>query len=294
MKLWVQPTPSITTVVLMAATILLTHWKSQVPVLQTVMQSLGLPNSAVQLAGNDNPSPVVVPALNLNGTNITIVCWINPDTMPQPDRAGILTCPNGGSSAGIRFNGTAPAGTSLSAVWNNAAFNTTLLPVPPNQWSFVAFSVTSDKATLFLGTNNAALQSQSFDGPFVAQTFGGTSLIGSDRAVASRYFQGAIDEVAIFNYSLSSSQITDLYKGIKGTLAKPTLSVAKTGSNIVISWPAEQTGFVLKNISGAWRQRLLEQCFRHLVANERDEHGHYSDWKQVRIIDSQIEKIEKT
>jgi hypothetical protein len=205
----------------------------------------GTPPWAVGLAGNAAPSPVVVPALHLSGTNITIMCWFNPDYMPQPDRAGLFSG-NGGTPAtqtALRFT---TGGAGMGLVWNNGYPNANLnnaanFPVAANQWSFGAASVTPTNATLYLGTTNAGLQSLSFPGSYVSQPFMGVNMIGNDRSVGGRYFQGRVAHVAVFDYALTPAQIGQLFAA-----AAPPATVT-----LQITQPDASGNFTIGGVAGA-------------------------------------------
>jgi len=66
----------------------------------------------------------------------------------------------------------------------------------------------------------------------------------------TRTFNGVIDEVAIFNYALSASQVQNLYLGISAT-PSVTLSVQRSGGNIVLSWP-QGTLLEADNVAGPY------------------------------------------
>jgi len=91
------------------------------------------------------------------------------------------------------------------------------------QWHFLALVVTPTNATLYSGTNHSIRTAvDTFAQP--VQTFAGTTMIGLDVSAgeAARAFNGTIDEVAIFDHALSSSDINTLYAaGIGNVLPLP-------------------------------------------------------------------------
>lgn len=64
---------------------------------------------------------------------------------------------------------------------------------------------------------------------------------------ADSYLQGSVDEVAIYNYALTSAQVTEHYTGV----APPSLTIAPpVDGKLVITW----SGLLLQapNITGPW------------------------------------------
>src|SRR5262249_52692204 len=75
--------------------------------------------------------------------------------------------------------------------------------------------------------------------------------IGSDTATgASRVFNGKIDEVAVFNYTLSQSQIANLY-GIALGGSPVTLGYYISGTNLVLNWE-HGTLLAAPELDGPW------------------------------------------
>src|SRR6185436_4357754 len=106
-------------------------------------------------------------------------------------------------------------------------WNPGLIP-PLNQWSFIALVVEPAQATIYLINANGMTNAVNVLA-HAARAFTDNIRIGGDpNNNTVRTFNGMIDEVAIFNYALSASQIQGLY------LASPsvTLNVQRSGGNI--------------------------------------------------------------
>src|SRR5262249_27145705 len=123
----------------------------------------------------------------------------------------------------------------IGYTWNNEfdtySWISGLVP-PANQWSMVALVVTPTDATIYLMNTNG-LQSASRKYNHVVQVFNGTTTIGDDSAgtVGSRVFSGVIDDVAVFNYALSSAQLVSLFTNAAGSLnLAPTIALQPTNS----------------------------------------------------------------
>lgn len=175
-------------------------------------------NAAAQFANANGASQVIVPAWNLNGTNVTITAWINP-AGPQTNNAGMVVCRAGTTTAGLVYGGSTNASGdyTLGSVWGAQGFNSKFA-APPGQWSLVALAVTPSNTTLYLFNANGLL-SASTSATNPKEPFDGSTYIGDDSAdngSGTRSFNGIIDDVAIFNTSLSVSNLTLLYAAASG------------------------------------------------------------------------------
>ena len=186
-------------------------------------------NTALMTSAAD--SWVTTPALNINTNAITMTAWINP--VAVVDRAGIVFARAGQAATGLNFIST----NNLNYHWldNAATYNwDSGINVPLNQWSFVALVVEPTQGTVYLINTNGSQSAVNVVANAV-RTFSDTIRIGGDPNAAARTVNGSIDEVAIFPYALSASQIQSLY------LATPAVSVSvsvqQIGGNVVLSWP---------------------------------------------------------
>jgi photosystem II stability/assembly factor-like uncharacterized protein len=186
-------------------------------------------NTAYQF--NTNDTSISFPALNLISTNITITAWLKSSGSQIPN-AGIVSW--GGTNVFWFGFGT----------YNNNALNYernffsdfSTLVVPSNQWSFVALVLgpATNNGVFYLATNSTLasypinLSYYSFM-ETVATLFTNTAFLGED---TEGHFNGAMDEVAIFNKSLTPAQIGDL------------LAAAFTGTpTVVLTAPANGSAF---------------------------------------------------
>lgn len=217
-----------------------------------------LTNTAAQFTGNQTNSWVLVlSGLNLSTNTMTITAWIYP-TGSQADWAGIFfnrsITRNGTTVAGLNY-GSVGSGNAqtLGYTWNNNAntwgWNSGLMP-PRDQWSFVALVIQPASATLYLINPNGEQSATNFVS-HPLQIFGGVSTIGTDTyAPTARVFNGLIDEVAVFNHPLTSSQIQQLYEnGCK--LPQVKIGVQRMGGGLNLIWPQ---GTLLQSpmMAGPW------------------------------------------
>jgi len=172
---------------------------------------------------------VSIPGWILNTNTVTIALWINPSANPA-NSAGLVMC-RGSQVGGICFgnnvtNGVYPLGIN----WNNeaASYNwNSGLTVPLNLWSFVAMAVSPTNTILYL-INTNGLSSATITRNNVVVSFNGTIQIGNDTAGGgNRGFSGSIDDVAIFNSTLSQAQLLNLYAGASGVAYFPVTITAQ-------------------------------------------------------------------
>jgi len=190
-------------------------------------------NSSVLMVNGSPNANLVVPDLNLDTNTVTITAWINPSGLVGTYYGLLMWRGNGGDVAGFDFGGTL-SGTvaGLGYTWNtNSAasydYSSGLYP-PLGQWSFVALTVTPTNTTFYLyyvgnGATNLLKSVQVVtNGP---EAFaGGRIWIGGDNYDNGRNFNGNIDEVAVFNHSLSESQVQSLFLTALGsTGTAPTI-----------------------------------------------------------------------
>jgi hypothetical protein len=150
---------------------------------------------------------------------------------------------------GVRF----PAD-EIGYTWNHDNANTYYWPsgllVPPGQWSWVALTIAPTEAILYLGANGT-LRSATNAIAHDVESWDGPTDIGADTlSVPGTVFNGKIDEVAVFNYTLSSAQIGTLYRTAVFGGSNP-LVCQPIGADLVLNWPY---GALLQatNLAGPW------------------------------------------
>ena len=139
------------------------------------------------------------PDFGITTNNFTISAWIKPDGI-QPDYTGIVM--NNGTSGGINFRG---GNNTLGYHWPGGTWwwDSGLI-VPDGQWSYVALVVTPTDATVYLNgvgvTHSATLSPLDVTSMFM----------GSYQDWGGRNYTGKIDEVRVWNRSLSQDEIREL------------------------------------------------------------------------------------
>ncbi len=166
-------------------------------------------SSALLLDGIDDY--ISAPPLNLNSNSVTMSAWIKPNGI-QNDWTGILYSRASNTVAGIHLM----ANGELRYNWNNqsAAYTwSSGLIVPDNEWSFIALVIEPDQATLYLNDTSAVNVI-----PHALEEFDGEFEIGRDLAGPDRYYNGALDEICVWNIARTAEQImADQHHILRGT-----------------------------------------------------------------------------
>ncbi len=212
-------------------------------------------NNTAMLVGPTSHSPiswVVTPPPNLDTNTVTYVCWLYP-TEAQAAWNVILSYRSqvAGTANGMNFSGTGDG--DLAYHWNDNEYGyDSGLYVPISEWSMAAEAVSATNVTFYLfntsemlsATNvyNQVVQAFNTDG-----NFGGDSVDGN--------FVGELDEIAIFNQTLSSNQLAGLFNvavtGINPN-APVTITIQPAGAgNVTLTWP-QGTLLQAPALTGPW------------------------------------------
>jgi hypothetical protein len=208
-------------------------------------------NNTVSAAG---AGYVTAPALNLNTNAATIIAWLYP--FAHITNAGLIFSRDSTYPVGLNYFGSGRSALpdEIGYVWNQDNANTygwrSRLTAPPGQWTFVTLTIAPTEAILYVGTNGVLLSSTNAIAHDV-ELWDGPTAIGADTLnVPNGVFNGKIDEVAVFNYTLSPAQVGALYS--TALIGGPvTLSGQTSGANVVLSW-AHGTLQQATNLNGAW------------------------------------------
>jgi len=145
-------------------------------------------------------------------TNFTVSAWVKP-TGIQDDYTGIFMAD--GSAAGFNFkNGN----NSLAYHWPGGSWSwNSGLIVEPDVWSHVAMTVDPTGVTLYVN-GIGAKHTDALD-PATISSF----KIGSYQGWGSRNFKGEIEEVCLWNRSLTQDEIRSGRHLVKDILSDPTI-----------------------------------------------------------------------
>jgi hypothetical protein len=191
-------------------------------------ESNGALKSTVSLAN----SWVTAPAPGVSTDQLTILAWINPDSLVA--NAGILFARAGQPATGLNLNGAGNLGYHWLDTAGSYSWDSGLTP-PLGQWSLVALSVQPDRATMHL-INASGAQSAVATNTHAVRAFIDAIRIGGDPNSVDRTFDGRIDEVAIYDRALSLEQVQSIYNGeTPQGPAELAISRAANGQ-VTVSW----------------------------------------------------------
>ena len=170
-----------------------------------------IPGNCLSLNGTSGDA--IGPNLNLNSNHVSISAWIKPNGT-QGDWSGIVFCRGGNTTSGISMKDN----NEIRMHWNGTEWGwSSGLFAPVDEWSHVALVVTPDSATLYVNgipsSNIHSFPTEEFDCPIS---------IGLDNC-CDRYFKGLIDEMCVYNRSLSKNEIRDLMHLTKNPLSDSSL-----------------------------------------------------------------------
>jgi len=218
----------------------------------TGMFGVAADTAAASFTHNTTNSWVTVPALNLNNNEVTIMAWVYPTLRPD-NWSGIFLI-SSPSRAGLTFRDNTPENT-LGFMWNNGDFwyLGTSLNIPVNQWSLVALSLEPTDATLYV-MNSSGTNAWSNTNTMNVLPWSGTALIGCDNGDVSRVFNGYINEVAVFDRTLTGAELGQLYSAAvtaQSPVAPLAIQIQKSGANLQLTW---SQGVLLEatNVVGPW------------------------------------------
>ncbi len=167
----------------------------------------GVYGQALQFDGFDDD--VVIPGLNRDMPSMTITTWLRRDGNQVPF-AGIVVSRRANGVSSLNFGNA----NELRYQWADddpaASGWDSGLVVPALQWVFAALVVEPQKATIYLH-DGMALQSAENLIVHRAQDFASFIYLGWEPFDFSRRLGGALDDVRIYDYALTSSEITALH-----------------------------------------------------------------------------------
>lgn len=133
--------------------------------------------------------------------NLSITAWINPRSLPGSGLMSILS-----KDENYEFHLT-PAG-EIFWWWGGGAqeLTTSGANISPNNWYHIAITFESGAQVIYV--NGVALGSNNWNGSLTLNS--DPLQIGQDQNFAGRYFNGAIDEVQIYNATLTESHVNEI------------------------------------------------------------------------------------
>jgi hypothetical protein len=180
-------------------------------------------------------------------TNFTIAAWVNWNgggawqrifDFGNDTTQYMFLTPSSGSGT-LRFaistNGNAPGAEQILET----------APLPVGQWRHVAVTRNGNTARLY--TNGVLAVSGTIT--IAPANFNpALNYFGESQYPADPFFNGRLDELFIYNYALSSTEITRLAANQPPPPTVPTtMAVSLTGNSLMISWPSNYIGCRLES-----------------------------------------------
>ena len=198
--------------------------------------------SALDLSGT-NQYAMVPAGMFASVTNFTIALWVNWDGGAAWQR--IFDFGNG-TGEYMFLTPSSGSGTLRFAVTTNGNGAEQFLetsPLPAGQWRHVAITRNGNTARLY---TNGVLAASSTVNIAPASFNPALNYLGRSQfteAFADPLFNGRLDELFIYNYALSDTEITRLMNNLPPPPVTPTtLSAVYAGNLLNLSWPSNYVG----------------------------------------------------
>lgn len=163
-------------------------------------------DSALYLDGSDDC--VKTPKPDVFSNSVTISAWIKPEGN-QKNLTGIVMAKGTNSNAGLVIQG----GNVLNMYWGKPGTLQAGLDLPVDEWSFVAMVVEPNKTSMYLSDADGNFLRQARLGESKMQFMGYDYYIGSNAGQSGKFFKGIVDDVRIYNYAKTWSEIQEIYAG---------------------------------------------------------------------------------
>lgn len=204
-------------------------------------------NTALVLNGAgswDNTS--LVGGLSATGSNAdqgSIIGWFNLSVLPST--AGRFFTIAGESYDGNDFDVQIETDNKIKFYTDSGSatvYDTAFTSANLNTWIFFAATFNTNLSrNIYLNGAQVASSAPGVHNP--AQ--GGVFAMGASAVWSGRYFQGALDEIAVFNRALTPDEISTFYSAGTGIAFIP-LNIGRSGSNVVLSWTDPTSQFSLQ------------------------------------------------
>lgn len=168
-------------------------------------------NTDAAVSFNGTNADVSIPALGLTTTNFTITGWVK-RSGAQTSFSGLVFSRNAGNRGAGLMLANNGANVELRYSWNDVSGEwnaATGLNLPDGQWAFIALTISPTRAIVYLATNGVVSAVTNNTAPS-ALTLSGNLYFGYDAASSSRRLVGQMDEVAVYNQTLTGAQIAQL------------------------------------------------------------------------------------
>jgi len=162
----------------------------------------GVHGGALYVSGG---AKVEIPPLNVKTNTVTMTAWVKRDGS-QSDFAGVLFKRDGSAISGMGFGPS----NELRYHWTDNYWDFATGIVPPDQeWFFMALVVEPTQGTLYFNGTDTFARNKAAHGE---DPFDGALMIGQDPQ-GGRDLKGTVDDVRLYNKSLSEAEIKAVMRG---------------------------------------------------------------------------------
>jgi hypothetical protein len=179
---------------------------------------------------NGTTAYVAGPAGLLNSvSNFTMVGWIR-RAADQANRTGLF-----GQNDRVEFG---YINNNTLEVWTDGGLDITPNSIPNGEWAQVAVVGDGNPGTVYMYTNGVLAGSRASVLPApnaFSFNIGGGGIFDT-LAANGNYFNGQIDEVAVFDRALTAEEVQNLYQ--LGNAAAVTLVIERTPTGVLLTWPS--------------------------------------------------------
>lgn len=180
---------------------------------------------------------VTSPPLGL-GNQVTAIVWIN---RQEISTTGDLSWPAWLGGGGLHLNNGSASNpdAELRYHWNGGEWGwSSGLYVPPDVWTFVAFVVEPDQATIYMSEGSTLLSAVNTvnHAPMIVTSPPGFG--GNQPGRADRNYLGQLDEVAVYDRSLSPEEVTAIFNSAfsSGPVPPSTLTLTLLDGEYFLNW----------------------------------------------------------
>jgi hypothetical protein len=163
-------------------------------------------------------------------SNFTMIGWIR-RAVDQANRTGLF-----GQNDIVEFG---YINNNTLEVWTDNGLDITPNSIPNGEWAQVAVVSDGNPGNVYMYTNGTLAGSRPHTLPppnSFAFNIGGGGIFDALTANGN-YFNGQIDDVAVFNKAFSAAEVLSLYNAGKTGGGTITLSIQRSTNGIVLTWP---------------------------------------------------------
>ena len=167
-------------------------------------------------------------------TTLSLSAWIKPTSSTSSSILSIQDNAGYEQLSIIRHSSGYLIGKIYSGTTNRRTLTSSPNIAPLNVWTHIAFTVDLSQASGSRGKlyiNGSDATSSDSTNQATINTSGGGIFIGKRNVISDLYFDGQIDEIAIWNTTLTSTQVSDIYNATGTNLTKDLTTVS--GSNLI-------------------------------------------------------------